>query len=461
MQGTKHGLRFLLLWGMIVVLIESCQNPSENPKPVIPPTPPPPLPTEPCSAVFQSGYTEKLSYVPGEKIKAFIQSNKKLGPCRLDIYDIHETLAFSVSTSLDVQKAINIEPSIHGFGYTYASEFEIPANTKSGVYLIEKKNPIIIRSNQPADITVVYPSNTVNAYATTGGRSLYDRSSRPSMVSFHRPLELQWQTLHGLKWFSSLTSFTVNYVADIDLEDYASVQNSKMIVLIGHSEYWTRKARLNFDRFVDSGKHALVLSGNTMWWQVRHSTNHQMICYKSNYANSEKDPIGDPLLNTIEWDTPSLNYSILSSIGADFPRGGYGLETDKGWNGYKIVQPQSPLLEGLNLKKGEIISLPSGEYDGAPIARFTTDGYPEIDLAALPFHKVELIGFDRGSRGGKETIGTFIVFQKTPTSGVIVNGASYDWCSYRGMGGSDGTKIKTITLNGITKLLNKQTVFSK
>ncbi|MBI3218053.1 MAG: hypothetical protein HYZ44_00925 [Bacteroidetes bacterium] len=432
--------------------MESCKEATETPQPVLP------IPTNPCAPSFDSGYSEKLSYMPGEKMKAFIHSNSNTDPCRLDVYDLQGNVAFSVRANLKIQNISNSDPAINGFGYSFATEIEIPTSTKSGLYQIERKIPFIVKTTKPVDITIVYPSNTDNAYALAGGRSLY--SNKASIVSFHRPMELQWQAITGLKWFSTLSNLSVNYIADIDLDDYASIQNSKIIALVGHSEYWTRKARKNFDRFVEEGKHAIILSGNTMWWQVRYTLQHQMICYKSNNANSEKDPIADPLLNTIEWDHPSLQFSILSSIGADFPHGGYGLQPDQGWDGYKIVSPQSPLLEGLNLSKGDIISLPSGEYDGAPISSFTPDGYPQIDNSKLNFHRIELIGFDKGARGGKETIGTFIVFQKSATSGIVVNGASYDWCSHRGMGGKDGDKIKKITLNAISKLLNKQNVFS-
>ncbi len=452
MKALQSRLYILFIWVALVLLVESCKDTNETPQPVIP------IPTEPCSPSVNSGYVEKFSYLPGEKMKAFIHSNKDTDPCRLDVYDIYGHVAFSVRAILKTQNVTNPDPSIQGYGYSHASEFEIPSGTKSGIYLIEKKIPFVIRTLQSVDLTIVYPSNTDNAYAIAGGKSLYSKP-KSSIVSFHRPMELQWQALTGLKWFATLNNLSINYISDSDMDDYASIQNSKIIVLVGHSEYWTRKARKNFDRFVDEGKHAIILSGNTMWWQVRYAT-HQMICYKSFDLNSEKDPIADPLLNTVQWDHPSLQYSILSSIGADFPRGGYGLQTDKGWDGYKIVSPQSPLLEGLNLQKGDIISLPSGEYDGAPISSFTADGYPEIDNSILNFHQVELIGFDKGARGGKETIGTFIVFQKTQASGIIVNGASYDWCSYRGIGGRDGDKIKKITLNAISKLLNKQKVFS-
>ncbi len=420
------------------------------------PNPIKPLPDNLCAPSFSYGYTDKISYLPGGKMNAFLQSKENINLCRLNIYSVNGNLAFSVASPLTVQKISADNPSVNGYGFTVTSEIEIPKNLKSGVYLIEQQIPFIVKTNNKVDLTIVYPSNTANAYAKSGGRSLYDKTDRPSHVSFLRPIAVQSSAEQGLKWFTSLANYNIGYVADVDMNDYATIQNSSLLVVVGHSEYWTRKARKNFDRFVGNGKDALVLSGNTMWWQARYSDSGQLICHKE----AALDPVGDLLLKTIAWDRLSLKYSILSSIGADFPHGGYGLQADNGWDGYKIVTPASPLLEGLNLRKGDILSLPSGEYDGAPILNFTSDGYPELNKAALGFDKIELIGFDRGSRGGKETIGTFIVFKKTTTSGIVVNTASYDWCSERGMDGSNGTMVKKITLNAIDRLLTKKNIFS-
>lgn len=438
----------------VLLFLASCTNKTaEDPAPVIPPKP---LPTNLCSPYFSYGYTDKISYSPGHKINVFLQSKENISLCRLDIYNIDGRVAFSVASPLTVQTISPDDPSVKGYGFDITSQIEIPTDLKSGIYLIEKKIPFIVKTNKPVDFTIIYPSNTTNAYAQSGGKSLYDKNDRPSRVSFLRPIPIQSNTEYGLKWFASLSNYNIGYVADSDMDNFSSIQNSSMLVIVGHSEYWTRKARKNFDRFVDGGKDALILSGNTMWWQVRYTDNNQMICHK----DQQLDPISDPLMKTIVWGHPSLQYSILSSIGADFSHGGYGLYMDNGWDGYKIVTPTSPLLEGLNLQKGEILSLPSGEYDGAPILNFTSDGYPELDKAMLGFDKIELIGFDRGARGGKETIGTFIVFKKTPSSGTVINAASYDWCSERGMGGGGGNSVKKITLNAIDKLLNKKPIFS-
>jgi len=268
-------------------------------------------------------------------------------------------------------------------------------------------------------------------------------------------MALQQSSLECLTWFSEMKDLDIAYIVDKDLEDYETVKRGKILVIIGHSEYWTRGARQNFDKFINDGRHVLVLSGNTMWWQVRYTNDGTgLICYKNDI-----DPAEDPMQKTINWSNSSLQFSILSSIGADFPHGGYGLKSDNGWDGLKIVNEHSPLLQGLSLHQGDIISCPTMEYDGAPLTGFDENGYPVLDKDALNFEKVELIGFDRGFRVN-ETIGTFIVLQKTSTSGIVVNTSSMDWCSENGMGGTSGTEIKKITLNAIQKLLRGETLFA-
>src|SRR5690606_5306227 len=148
----------------------------------------------------------------------------------------------------------------------------------------------------PVDALVVYPSNTANAYAESGGKSLYSREGRPGKVSFHRPIAVESLSAVCLKWFSTLPDFTVGFIADSDMDLYDNIVNAKVLVIAGHSEYWTREARLNFDRFVDEGGHALILSGNTMWWQVRYTEDRSgLICHKEDAL----DPISDPLFKTI------------------------------------------------------------------------------------------------------------------------------------------------------------------
>jgi hypothetical protein len=447
LKERSHSRSFILLF---VFVLAGCL-----PEETIIRTPKPSLPSLQCSPFIKTGYCEKISYHPGEKIRVFLQSTQPQEICRLTIYGISGDSVLSVASSLPAVPGLPTDASENGYKYPVAAEFILP-EMPSGVYLIEKKIPLIVKSSGPVDLMIVYPSNTANAYSRSGGKSLYGIDRAPA-VSFQRPIELEAFSEYCLKWFTTLPDFRIGYVADKDMDDYENVMQAKVLVIPGHSEYWTREARSNFDRFVDAGGHALVLSGNTMWWQVRYSDDEsKMICYKDNVM----DPVGDPAMKTVEWIVPALQYPILSSIGADFSRGGYGLRDDTGWNGYRIAEPTSPLLEGLGLARGDIIAMPSVEYDGAPIAEYDEDGYPLLDKQALGFDKVELVAFDKGYRV-TETTATFIVFRKTAASGIVINTASTDWCSLNGIGGSSKQKIKTITYNALNKLVNDERVFSQ
>ena len=430
------------------------------PEEIITPGPPikrePVLPSLACKPFLKSGYTEKVSYYPGERLRVFLQSRDTADICRLEIFNVSGDSVFATSSEMPLVLDIPEDASEDGFDFPLTASFTLP-DLPSGVYLIENKIPFLVKTREHVDVLVVYPSNTANAYADSGGKSLYSLQGRPVAVSFQRPVPLRSLSEYCLRWFSKLEGFSIGFAADVDMDYYERIADAKVIVLAGHSEYWTRQARLNFDRFVDSGGDALILSGNTMWWQVRYSLDEKkMYCYKS----ADLDPVNDRLLATIEWVDPSLAYPVVASIGADFPRGGYGLKNDGGWNGLKIVTPTSPLFEGLGLSKGDIITLPSLEYDGAPLTGFDENGYPLLDRDALGFHQAELLAFDRGFRG-QETTGTFLVFRKTPASGIVVNTATTDWCSPNGMGGASGDVIKKITFNALWRLVNDAPVFSQ
>ena len=208
---------------------------------------------------------------------------------------------------------------------------------------------------------------------------------------------------------------------------------------------------------MNDGNDAMILSGNTMWWQVRYEQDgKQLICYQ----NSGMDPIDNEELKTINWHRSSLNYPIIESIGCDFSNGGYGLKQDDGWDGYKIILPESPIFENLNIQLNQIISIPTREYDSAPIMDITSEGVPIIDTVALDFYKLNLLGFDKAFKGGNHKFATFIIMQKFDYSGVIINTSSTDWCN-KGLTNKDSTIIKTVTLNMVSLLKNNSDIFFK
>lgn len=402
------------------------------------------------------GYTNKLSAYPGDSINLHLNASFYTAAYEIKLYDLSEKIVYRQTTPVFSQRSLPGKAYETGFGYKRTCRVAIP-NLPSGIYLWEKQIPFVIKTVDPK-IIVVYSSNTANAYCASGGKSLYGFNSSEKtaaqIVSFHRPIQLPRHSEAFFQWAFKENIPGVGYITDVDLEDYNNFRKSKVLIIAGHSEYWTYQSRRNFDRYVNSGRHAMILSGNTMWWQVRYNkTKDQMICYRDKKA----DPIKNEKLKTINWCEPSLQYPIVMSTGTDFRNAGYGTQSaDNGWDGYKIIS-NSPLLEGTSIKVNDIVRCPSDELDGAPIAEFINQ-VPIVDYKALGFSRVEIVGYDLVQRSGKEGIATWIVFKANKSSGTVINTASTDWCSWRGIGAN--TDIQKITSNMIRKLVNDENVFS-
>jgi hypothetical protein len=415
------------------------------------------------------GYTDRQSYAPGDPVTLYL--NAKLAQrAVVRLYDYSGKTVYQMQADLYPQKPSGATPWVTGYGYQPSATLRLPLWLRSGVYLVEKLVPIIVRTPplQSADVVIVYPTNTVAAYNAAGGRSMYTSPPAP-IVSFHRPVG--WTSNVAffsafLEWLAQIQlPYSVRYIADVDLENFASLQGAKALVVIGHSEYWTRTARENFDRFVLGGGGAVLLSGNNMWWQARYSSDYnQLICYKR-----APDPIADPLLKTVNWTNTSLAYPILRSVGADFVHGGFGAAANKA-SGFHVLSPRSPVFRNVSsVTLGDVITMPTTEYDGAPLLNVPpTNGLPRIDLAALDAYRAEIIGYDlaakndleTGSAGPMTNVGTWLAYQRTASAGVVFNGASTNWCSRTGAFGQDGFRVRQVILNMLEIVVNRQQAFS-
>jgi hypothetical protein len=393
------------------------------------------------------GYQDKISYSSNETITVYLNAKEDKNTS-VSLFDINGNVVSEITTEVFKQ---NLTDTAYWWknGFDYKETFRYKnSSLKSGIYYFKNCNPFIIKNpTKTNDILVVYPSNTDNAYNKRGGRSSY---SNPlgEVLSFKRPTEIQKYCLPFLQWLPK-QNFKVDYCCDADLEDYENLKNYKVIIVPGHSEYWSRQARLNLDKFVNNGGNAIILSGNTMWWQVRYE-NGNMICYK----DAVNDSLANDSLKTIQWAEPTINYPILNSIGADFNHGGFGTKNDNGWNGYKITS-NSPLFKKTGIEVGDILKFPTVEYDGAPLVFM--DNKPQLDTTKLNFYQQQLLGYDKGYRT-KETHGTLLVFQKTKTAGIVINVGSTNWCS-DGFTGESSKEIKALTTNFIAFLVEDREVF--
>lgn len=409
--------------------------------------------------LITNGYTNKTSYSSKDSITIFLNTLQTVKDYELEILTINGEKVHTVYTSIFPQEIDSNKLYEKGFGYKENIKIAVP-NLKSGIYLIEGKIPFIIKPNQQYDVIVLYSSNTENAYCNQGGKSTYAYNSSDRIpattVSFERPISLPKHSSEFLRWLEKDSGYDIGYICDQDLDDYHNIANAELLIIPGHSEYWTKKARQNFDRFVAQGKNALILSGNSMWWQVRYNqSGNQMICHRV----KEEDSIENASLQTILWNDSSLNYPILESIGLDFDYGGYG-KKGRSWGGYKIVSNASPIFKGVDLSVNDTLHLPTDEYDGANLI-FSDDSLSVSLNNRYNFYQYELIGYDLAKRK-EHSNGAWIMMQKKPSSGIIINTGSTNWCKSEGMLEKDADKIKQLTLNMMDLLLNNpSSIFQK
>ena len=451
------------------------------------------------------GYCNKTSYSHGEFIKFYTSGNGNNSSLQtLILFDNSGKKVTTIPNFFMKKQNINKNfPERNGFDYKVTKIWKIPNSIKSGLYYIKSINgniPFIIKGKLNSDIVIVYPTNTDYAYLNEGtfnGLGMYGFVDEKlkllrynPIVSYMQPIKRTCKPDGFLNWIKS-TNFNYTIISDKDLDKYSEISQSKLLIVIGHSEYWTRRARINFDRFVNEGKNAIILSGNTMWWQLRYenskTTNPQLICFKgiTNGRNNKsfdikkyqsvlfkgineqyvEDPIIniDSTLSTTNWVRPWLKYSVLKSIGSDFDHGGFaghfaGTEYN-GFSGYRVINPKSPFFKGVKLSNNFFtFDYENGtELDGVRIKGLNVKGQPNIDIKYLGFYKTELIAYDRITYHGEIRYSPLMVFQKKRKSGLIFNVNNNQWCMKKNW----NKHICQITKNAIEIFLSRKTnVFS-
>ena len=235
-----------------------------------------------CKEKIEHGYSSSISFNPKDSVSVMLQPFEAAKNQSIKLFDINENVVDEVTSDLFMQDRFDTNNFWkNGYNYKETFKYGITDQLKSGIYYFENTSPFIVKRksfSEKKKILVIYPSNTDNTYNRSGGKSSYT-IPKGDTLSFNRPVELQHYIKYFLKWIAN-QNFEVDYIADIDLDNYDNIKGYKTIIIPGHNEYWTRKARRNFDKYIDLGGNAVILSGNTMWWQVRYTEDFsKMICF--------------------------------------------------------------------------------------------------------------------------------------------------------------------------------------
>ncbi|QSQ25634.1 hypothetical protein JY651_12180 [Pyxidicoccus parkwayensis] len=239
------------------------------------------------------------------------------------------TLTGSISAVLKPCTPTN--PWAVGCDWSAAFTFTVPTGWPSGIYVMTVSNatqtasvPFVVKGHATGNhrALVILPSASDLAYNHWGpgsariGRNLYNgppperipysphvHALRPRLWDHNLPRYYQWAA-----WFTAMASTIgpVEYATNLDLHsDPAHLDKYRLVLTIGHDEYWSKEMRDNLEGFIANGGNVCFFSGNLCWWQVRFEPDtglKEMISYKG--AQLGPDPIidCDTSRNTRTWD---------------------------------------------------------------------------------------------------------------------------------------------------------------
>jgi len=327
------------------------------------------------------GYPGSMSVLPGERLALHASGSAPAFDVVVKRIGAEWTRHWSEAGVPLGPHPVPADASARGCGWPAAVEVPIGADWPSGLYHVSflpraaadrppdgksvAKAYFVVRSapeGPRAPILLALASNTHNAYENFGGYSLYAYNGRDgvqgSRVSFRRPLGVamlsRWE-VPFIEW-AEKAGYRIDYAVNDDLEFHPDVLEGRRLVLsVGHDEYWSTPMRDALEAFVARGGNAAFFSGNTCCWQVR-SEGDGLVCHKQNYhADPLYRPEGpNPLVTTL-WSHPLVGrpentLTNVGVLGGGFHRS-HGILED-GSGAFTVQRPDHWVFAGTGLVRG-------------------------------------------------------------------------------------------------------------
>jgi hypothetical protein len=199
----------------------------------------------------------------------------------------------------------------------------------------------------------------------------FDRWEIPFIQWFYRSKN-QGQLLENLE---------MEFCTSIDLHtDPNLVNNYKLVLSIGHDEYWSWEMRDTIENFVrDFNGNAAFFSGNVSWWQVRFegdsegNPNRTLVCYKEFDEDHNANP-DVPLDHiTINWIEKVINRPENLMTGASYYYGNAYWASYSSQTAYKVKLQKHWLFKNTGLVNDDTFGSSLFDY-------FETDAADFADL---------------------------------------------------------------------------------
>jgi hypothetical protein len=433
------------------------------------------------------GYADQLSYAPGDRVSFHVSS---AAPYTVEVARLGAKREV-VWQSGDLPAAphpVPADASAHGCRWPAAFSLRVPHDWRTGYYAarLAAKGPgtkssatelfFVVRPRDPGTqtkILIQLATNTYNAYTNWGGYSLYAYNGRHKVqgrrVSFDRPVHsqfAQWE-LPFVRW-AEAAGYMLDYCVNTDLQFRPELlRHYKLVLSVGHDEYWSAPMRDHLEAFVGDGGNVAFFSGNTCCWQVRTEDNGRaLVCWKQSFGDDPYYRLGHHKLLTTLWSHYLVGRPENTLTGVGFLWGGYHRSHGQFMDGpgsYIVHRPDHWLFAGCGLKRGERFgaNLPSYKVvgyecdgcelewkDGLPHPTHrdgTPEGFEVLATCPARWHPDDCEWYERWEKGrtGNAVFGTYT------RGGTVVTVGSTDWS--HGLRGNDAAVVR-ITRNVLDKL---------
>jgi hypothetical protein len=250
-----------------------------------------------------------------------------------------------------------------------------------------------VRGSGSSSILYKLPLATYHAYNWMGGGCFYDRPRRSvdppgSRVTFRRPgggiggethgaidcydthsarqtfahwdaRFIAWMTRHG---------YAADFCTDLDIHrDPELLQRYRLVLSVGHDEYWSEAARDAVERHIAAGGNAAFFGANLCWWRVHLvDDDTAMVCHQ-----------GGPKGALDHWWPPTgANRPEDALTGVSYRHGGGWWDGPRETDGFVVCDASHWAFAGTALRAGERLGRDSTpplvgyECDGVPLAGF-------------------------------------------------------------------------------------------
>ena len=361
------------------------------------------------------GYCGSLSVAPGGELALHVSSRV----ARYDV-DVHRWGAIKEQVWMardltGVEHPTPADADANGCGWPAAVTVPVGVDWRSGLYLVT-----FTAHDAPADRSLAYAAfvvrggatrartllvlatNTYNAYNSWGGCSLYTGGKqvsfarpfgrgtfvRPEVERDDRKARPRWRgeapdidgqiyqdfrfaqgypgSMGSAGWFTYERRFVewaegaglqFDYAVSSDLDvDPSQVDGYRLVLGVGHDEYWSAGQRATVEEHVRRGGNYASLSGNTMFWQVR-LEGSAMVCHK--YSAPDTDPVmGTDAQSTMTgmWCDPLVARPEWTFLGAGSAFGLYnrfGMAAPRGSGAFTVYRPDHWMFVGTGLRYGD------------------------------------------------------------------------------------------------------------